>query len=184
MLRQNVLPQVPRIFRRSVGELSGLDALATHSSGFRKATSETPTAELAGNVATEVDSYTTSGFVVNGISMAGAVLLMPRLRLLFSLTRVEDLTPRSLEVLRLCDVMSPLLLVGCGRHLTRPPAAFRGWAADHGIQVEPMATPQACSTFNFMVQEHRPVVAVLFPIVPPPKRVSIFDAEAGAQISS
>jgi NADH dehydrogenase [ubiquinone] 1 alpha subcomplex assembly factor 3 len=56
-----------------------------------------------------------------------------------------------------------LLIIGCGTQISRLPAELTNWAARHGMVPEVLATRIACSTFNFMVQEERPVAAVLFP---------------------
>ena len=160
---RRVLPMAPRLFSRSVGEMGSLETLGQRESLLRRATLTEPAAEMAGRVPSEIDSYSQTGFVVNGITMRGAVLLMPELRIMFSIPRVEELTPRSLEVLRLCNVTPPLLIIGCGRQVVRPPAAVRAWADQHGITIEAMSSKHACSTFNFMVQEHRSVAALLMP---------------------
>ena len=161
----------PRIFQRGIGEQSGLGALAEKTGGRRKRAGKIsgagygdPLADSQSMGTTVVDSYTRSGFVVNGVVLPGAVLLLPTHSLLFSVPEVSELTPRSLEVLRLLDARTDLLIIGCGRQLVRPPLAVREWTAQHGIAAEPLSTQHACSTFNFMVQEQRSVAAVLFPV--------------------
>lgn len=163
---------VTRLFIRSMSDISGFEALAVRSTTPIVAKKEKPIGSIFGGTRTEVGGYTMSGFVINGVRMDGAVLLMPKLRLFFSIQHVNELTARSLEVLRLCDVQKPLLLVGSGRELIRPAAPVREWAEQNDIAIESMPTPKACSTFNFMVQEYRTVAAILFPMVPMAERRS------------
>ena len=74
-----------------------------------------------------------------------------------------ELTPRSLEVLRLLKPPVELLVVGTGRRLKPLPAAVEEWLGELAIAPEAVPTQHACSTFNFMVGEDRQVAAVLFP---------------------
>ena len=155
----------PRIFRRGVGEVGGLEAISGSGSSRRKPTGwGDPLAESQSPGRTIVDSYTTGGFVVNGVTLQGAVLLLPTHSMLFRLAHLDDLTPRSLEILRLLEERTDMLVIGCGRQLVRPPLSVREWTAEHRIATEISSTPHACSTFNFMVQEHRQVATVLFPV--------------------
>ena len=83
--------------------------------------------------------------------------------LLFHVNRLEELTPDSLEVLRLLDPPIEVLIVGTGRTLQPLPPATEEWLAAHCIAPELSPTRHACSTFNFMGAEGRQVAAVLFP---------------------
>ena len=154
-----------RVFRRSVGEVGGLEALAESGGARRKPTGwGDPLAESQSPGRTIVDSYTTGGFIINGVTLQGTVLLLPTHSMLFRVPHLNDLTPRSLEVLRLLEERTEMLVIGCGRQLSRPPLSVREWTAEHRIATEISSTPHACSTFNFMVQEQRQVAAVLFPV--------------------
>ena len=67
------------------------------------------------------------------------------------------------------DMASPLalvgkidvLLVGLGAEISVVPTAFREALEAQGIGVEPMNTPAACRTYNFLSGEGRKVVAAL-----------------------
>ena len=160
-----MLRTTQRVFRRGIGELSGLGAIDAKTQRSRPSAGYgDPLADVASADDMQVDSYSHSGFVVNGVSLRGAVLLLPRLSLMFSVPTLDELTPRSLEVLRLLDLRTDLLVIGCGRSMRPPPAPVRAWLTEYGISSELASTPHACSTFNFMVQENRPVAAVLFPL--------------------
>ena len=123
-----------------------------------------PIADSDAEIGTLVDAYTRSGFTVNGVLMQGAVLLLPRMTTLFAVRRLEDLAPQNLDVLRVLDPLPELLIIGCGRMVTPLPATTTRWLSQHGINPELFPTHSACSTFNFMAQERRPVAAILFPL--------------------
>ena len=114
---------------------------------------------------TMVDAYTASGFTISGVCFRGPVLLLPTLSTLFSGARaLSELAPDSLDVLRLLDPPIELLIVGCGARVDRLPPGVARWLAAQSIAPEPLPTPTACATFNFMVQERRAVAGLLFPM--------------------
>ena len=113
---------------------------------------------------TSVDSYSHSGFSVSGVKLTGAVLLLPERSFVFRISSLDELTPRSLEVLKLIEPPVELLVVGCGRRVGQLPAAAADWLRENGVAADLQATRTACSTFNFMAQEQRSVVAILFPV--------------------
>ena len=120
---------------------------------------------LAGSAAlgtTMVDGYTPRGFIVNGVTLDGAVLLLPQLSLLFSVPALQQLTPRALSVFSLLEPIE-LLLIGSGASVGRVPAEARAWLDARRIGPEVLNTRAACSTFNYCVQEQRSVAAILFP---------------------
>ena len=55
----------------------------------------------AGEQRTSVDSYNKHGFMVNGVLVQGAVILLPETTLLWNVSTMEDITSESLVVLRL-----------------------------------------------------------------------------------
>jgi len=122
-----------------------------------------PLADSADVMTTTVDGYSAGGFVVNGISLRGAVLLTPRLSLLFEPPSLESLSVESLSFLSLLKPIE-LLIIGGGRHVGLMPEAPRRWLSTRGVCVELLNSRTACSTFNFMLQERRSVAAILFPM--------------------
>lgn len=72
----------------------------------------------------------------------------------------------------LSDTAAPLalagridvLLLGMGRDVAHPPAAFRGALEAAGIGVEVMASPSACRTYNVLLGEGRRIAAALLPV--------------------
>ena len=109
-----------------------------------------------------MDSFSKWGFTINGRHVEGSVLLLPSASFLFRVSRLELLTPRSLHVLKLLKDVE-LLLIGGGSRPGRLPADAQRWLALHSFATEVQSTRTACATFNFMAQEQRPVVSILFP---------------------
>ena len=54
----------------------------------------------AGDQRTSVDSYNKHGFVVNGVLVQGAVILLPETTLLWNVSTMQDITFESLVALR------------------------------------------------------------------------------------
>ena len=146
--------------RRWVGEQSGLSAIKDK----RPMRIAKDSLQLAGSNETVVDSYAKWGFVVNGVSLPGAVLLLPKANALFEPQNLSELTPDSLSVLTPLDSPIRLLVIGCGQRSGRPSEAVRKWCAEQNMALETLPTQHACSTFNFMVSENRAVAAVMFPL--------------------
>ena len=145
--------------RRYVGEQTGLSAIADRAASVRR---HDPLLPSVGD--TMVDAYSSTGLTINGVLMPGAVLLLPKASFLFTVEHPGDLTVKSLSVLELLDSPIGMLVIGCGRRARRVPSDVCSWLVQRGAAVESLATPHACSTFNFMVQDQREVAAVLFPV--------------------
>lgn len=145
--------------RRWIGESSGLQASADRTSTLRR--HDAFGLSTAGE--TLVDAYASWGFTVNGVALPGPVLLFPKASMLFGLSHLSELTPESLSILSLLDKPVRMLVLGCGRVSQRAPSGVRTWCEERGMAIEALPTQHACSTFNFMVSEGRPVAAVLFP---------------------
>ena len=145
--------------QRWIGEQAGLSALADKSRSVRRHDALGP-----GSVGdTIVDGYAAHGFRINGVSLHGPVLLLPRASFLLAIDSFHALTTESLAVLDVLHEPAQVLVIGCGSGSERIPSKIRTWSEQRGIAIEALATPHACSTFNFMVQEQRVVAAILFP---------------------
>lgn len=57
-----------------------------------------------------------------------------------------------------------VLLLGMGKDIAHPPAAFREAVEAAGIGVEPMSSPAACRTYNVLLSEGRRIAAALLPV--------------------
>lgn len=159
----------PRMQRRWVGEETGFGALSAQKERrtvFRpKEGYGYDPLSNSSLLETQVDSYSRTGFVVNGVALRGPVLLLSELSFLFSVPRFSELTPESLSILTMLESPIDLLVIGCGRSVQqRLPPGVEAWLNSQSIAPELFATRQACSHFNFMIQERRSAAAVLFPL--------------------
>ena len=161
LLTPRTAPLLPVLASRSVGEPTGLRPGPSSPSALHRHDS---LGLVAGIGTTVVDSYARWGFVVNGVALHGAVMLLPNASLLFEPKSVAEVTPESLAVLELLENPTRMLVLGCGRQGGRVPPAVRAWCEERGVGFEALPTQHACATFNFMVSEGRPVAAVLFPL--------------------
>lgn len=57
-----------------------------------------------------------------------------------------------------------VLILGTGPEIAHPPGLFTGTLETAGIGIEPMASPQACRTYNVLLGEGRRVAAALLPV--------------------
>ena len=148
-----------RLQRRLIGEQAGLSAIRDKSTLLRRHDSQ-----VGGTGETVVDSYASWGFTIGGVAVPGAVLLLPKASMIFEPRSLSSLTPASLSVLTLLGSPVRMLVIGCGHQSRRPSADVRAWCEERQMALEALPTQHACSTFNFMVAENRPVAAVLFPL--------------------
>lgn len=80
------------------------------------------------------------GFNVNGIYMRGSVLAFGNFSLLWNVTSVVDISPRSLSPVHMVLPKPDLLLIGTGpTYLNINPAVY-GYLSRKGIAVEAMST--------------------------------------------
>lgn len=102
-----------------------------------------------------IDGYGPGFFRIGGKVYEGAVLLLP--------TRVapwggyDDAAP-------LLALKVDVLFVGTGPEIAYIPKPLREALEQAGIGVEPMASPQACRTYNMLLAEGRRVAVALLPV--------------------
>eukprot|EP01118_Nematostelium_gracile_P007017 TRINITY_DN226_c0_g1_i2.p1 TRINITY_DN226_c0_g1~~TRINITY_DN226_c0_g1_i2.p1 ORF type:complete len:115 (+),score=15.37 TRINITY_DN226_c0_g1_i2:300-644(+) len=75
-----------------------------------------------------------------------------------------DLSVKSLSLLSLFTPQPSIVLFGTGTSTIFPPDDVIDFLEEKGISWESMGTFYAASTFNFLNQERRGVVACLFPV--------------------
>jgi len=114
--------------------------------------------EVAFDTGTPVDGYGSGFFRVGGEVREGAVLVLPGTTVAWD--GYDALQP-ILEAAPDIDI----LILGTGSEIAHPPAAFRTMLEASGIGVEPMASAQACRTYNVLLSEGRRVGAALLPVV-------------------
>ncbi|KJE97268.1 hypothetical protein CAOG_007704 [Capsaspora owczarzaki ATCC 30864] len=113
-----------------------------------------------------IDSFSSMGFTVNGVTYVGSMALFPRVPLLWNVKSVEELTPESLTLFHLVNPKIELLLIGTGSKIETIDPAVRQMLKEKRISLEVLDTPHAATTFNFLSQEGRLVAAALIPIAP------------------
>lgn len=113
--------------------------------------------EVSFDTGTPVDGYGEGFFRVGGIVMQGGVLILP------GATQSWN-GYDAVEVIKAAAGEIDLLVLGTGAEIAHPPMAFRKAIEDAGIGVEPMASPQACRTYNVLLSEGRRVGAALLPL--------------------
>lgn len=113
--------------------------------------------EIRHTDALPVDGYGPGFFRIGGQVHRGAVAVLPA-----GVVRWGGLddTASLLPAAGAIDV----LLVGTGATMARLPAPFRTALEDAGVGAEPMASPQACRTYNVLLGEGRRVGLAVLPL--------------------
>lgn len=112
-----------------------------------------------------VDGYLSHGFIIRGSLVRGSVALLPRAMLNWKVQRFEDLTLESFILFHLIEPQIELVVLGTGSKVERVDPAISQFLKRKGISLEVQDTPNACATFNFLLDEGRPAGAAL---IPPP----------------
>lgn len=113
------------------------------------------------------------GFNVNNIRMRGSVLCFPNFTLLWNVTSVRNISPRSIAPVHMIKPRVELCIIGATTRSKRGakglleeedenvnPALF-GYLSRKGVALEVMSTANAIATFNLLQAEDRPVCAAL-----------------------
>jgi uncharacterized protein len=119
------------------------------------------------------------GFNVNNIRMRGSVLCFPNFTLLWNVTSVRNISPRSIAPIHMIKPRVELCIIGTTSTKKRfksgsgggkiheedddenvNPALF-GYLSRKGVALEVMSTANAIATFNLLQAEDRPVCAAL-----------------------
>lgn len=102
-----------------------------------------------------IDGYGPGFFRIGGKAYEGAVLLLPKSVAPWG--GYEDAAP-------LLTLKVDVLFIGTGPEIAHIPAPLREALEQAGIGVDPMASPQACRTYNMLLAEGRRVAAALLPV--------------------
>jgi uncharacterized protein len=106
---------------------------------------------------TPVDGYGPGFFRVGGTVLNGAVLVLPGSAMSWGgYDMVQPVIDAGADI--------DILIVGTGTEIAHPPAAFRTAIEAAGVGIEPMASPQACRTYNVLLSEGRRVGVALLPV--------------------
>ena len=108
-----------------------------------------------------IQGYGDRRFRIGGTVHEGSVLVLPTRTEPWPVGDAAAITAAALQPVTAGDGACDLLLVGCGRHFTPPPAGLRQALKDAGVALEWMDTGAACRTFNVLLAEGRRVAAAL-----------------------
>ena len=117
--------------------------------------------------ASVIESVSPNGLIgVNSVTIQGSVMVFPRLCLLWHVKSLEDVDDDSLSLLSVYHPRPEHFILGVGESTPALPPSIVDYCKRNGITAEAMSRQHAASTFNFMNQEGRHVVAA-FPHAAP-----------------
>jgi uncharacterized protein len=109
-----------------------------------------------------IETYGGGGFRFAEMSHQGSLLVLPS-----GVHAIEAIEAAAVDEATLAPLLAEppgaveLLIFGAGASLRPPAPALRARLKAFGISVEPMATGPAVRTYNLLLDEGRPVAAVL-----------------------
>lgn len=104
-----------------------------------------------------IDGYGPGFFRIGGKVHEGALIVLPS-----GVATWDGYEDRG-TLLAAADQID-VLLVGTGAEIAHPPANFRSALEAAGLGIEPMASPQACRTYNVLLGEGRRVGLAILPV--------------------
>lgn len=110
-----------------------------------------------------INRYGDGGFIVNGVSYKGNILIMPDKVIGWSATSIADANPDSLAPL-LSGELPEIVLVGVGAQFLPLPEKLRSILHAKHISVDAMDTGAACRTYTVLLAEGRQVAAALIAV--------------------
>lgn len=110
-----------------------------------------------------IQGYFTNGFMIRGVRVMGSVALLPRGMLHWKVTGEHDVCPESFSLFHMIEPRIDLVVLGTGSKVERVSPALTSYLQRKGISLEVQDTPNACATFNFLLDEGRPAGAALIP---------------------
>eukprot|EP00088_Acartia_fossae_P020342 TRINITY_DN2194_c0_g1_i10.p1 TRINITY_DN2194_c0_g1~~TRINITY_DN2194_c0_g1_i10.p1 ORF type:complete len:248 (+),score=29.70 TRINITY_DN2194_c0_g1_i10:54-797(+) len=114
-----------------------------------------------------IDSYSKDGFRLNNDNLiVGPAIIFPTAVLKWKIGSAADITMESLSLFTLLEPKPDVVVIGHGEQPTvRDPVNPRVILGmkKKGISIEAIPTDKAISTYNFLVEEGRVVVAALIP---------------------
>ncbi|XP_062441611.1 NADH dehydrogenase [ubiquinone] 1 alpha subcomplex assembly factor 3 [Rhea pennata] len=110
-----------------------------------------------------IEGYTSRGFTISGSLVVGPCAILPRTILQWNVGSYRDISQESLSLFRLLEPRIEILVLGTGDRVERLHPAVLKRMRECGIAVEVQDTPNACATFNFLLNEKRLAAAGLIP---------------------
>jgi NADH dehydrogenase [ubiquinone] 1 alpha subcomplex assembly factor 3 len=116
---------------------------------------------------TTIEGYDEFGFIVNQVEMRGSIMVFPNFSVLWNVSKMEDITVESLQLVHLMQPNVETLIVGCGKTLAHNlDKSVYEYFKERGIVVEVMNSINACATYNILNSEERNVAAAIISIEP------------------
>ncbi|XP_045595619.1 NADH dehydrogenase [ubiquinone] 1 alpha subcomplex assembly factor 3 isoform X2 [Procambarus clarkii] len=121
-----------------------------------------------------VDAYSQLGFRLNnGMSVIGPIAIFPKTVLSWKVISSKDINENSLSLFYLLEPKIDLLVIGVGDAGNYVDTRIIQFLRNKGIATEILPTASACTTFNFLNQEHRCVAGAFIP----PMSISVNEDE-------
>ncbi|KAM3914643.1 NADH dehydrogenase [ubiquinone] 1 alpha subcomplex assembly factor 3 isoform 1-T2 [Leptodactylus fuscus] len=111
-----------------------------------------------------IESYSSSGFVINGDRVVGPCAVLPRSILQWNVGSHKDISLESLSLFHLLVPKIEILVLGTGDRVERLDPTISRIMRQKGVAIEVQDTPNACATFNFLTSERRVTAAALIPV--------------------
>ena len=125
------------------------------------------------------------GFNVNNVRMRGSILAFADCTLLWAVTSVRAISPRSLAPVHMLRPRAEVCLIGTGDAAEDVNPALFGYMSRRGVALEVMTTAHAIATFNVLVAEGRPVCAALVSRAPVSRDdACLYSPDADAPVSA
>jgi NADH dehydrogenase [ubiquinone] 1 alpha subcomplex assembly factor 3 len=120
-----------------------------------------------GDLPTTIEGYDEYGFIVNQVEMRGSIMVFPQFSMLWNVSKMQDITVESLQLVHLMTPPVETLIIGCGETLTQNlPKEVYDHFKERGIVVEIMNSINASATYNILNSEERSVAAAILSIEP------------------
>jgi uncharacterized protein len=111
--------------------------------------------------AAPIEAYGKGGFRIAGVSHRGSLLCLPDGVWASPITKASEIDAVALSPVFERQELIGHFLVGTGPDLVPLPAPLRAQFREHNIVVEVMSTGAAIRTYNILLEERRPVGALL-----------------------
>jgi len=115
-----------------------------------------------------VNGFDDYGFIVNNTYYRQPLILLPRRLFIWKIANLNQLTQASLSLVQVINPVPNIVLLGTGTFTVHLHSKLYDDLLQRNVAVDVMDSSNACSTFNFLNQEDRAVVAFLLPRVTAP----------------
>ncbi|XP_002167030.2 NADH dehydrogenase [ubiquinone] 1 alpha subcomplex assembly factor 3 [Hydra vulgaris] len=110
-----------------------------------------------------ITKYNTKGFTIQGNKVFGSVAILPKCYLSWKVKSSCDINVESLQLFTVIEPKIEILVIGTGEKVFQLPKEVQMYFKKFNISYEVSDTPNACATYNFLLEEGRLTGAVLIP---------------------